>query len=715
MSELTARPAAPAPSLLVLAASLLLAIGGAVRAQEDALEYAREPPAKIVGAQRCGECHLSALKVWRETAHATGFEELHRKEQAQAIAQRMGFRLLKRDSLCLRCHYTPEIDGGELRAVSGVSCESCHGAARDWIDIHNDYGGKDLDFRRETAEHRARRIAGARAAGMRRPSDLYELASTCYDCHLVPNERLVNVGQHSTGSGNFELMAWTQGAIRHNFLDSFLTGDGTQNAERPIERKRILYVAGRALELEHALRGVAQASGEGVFLKAMVRRVRNAVAELREIAARVELPELDRMLTAVREVRVGLGAGPALEAAARDVGEATRTLLGRLDGAQIAAVDPLMLGLEVPAVAEAGETPQGAQTGGAEEGAQGTQVAEGPATAAGEAGGGAAPRTAGAQAASSGAPGIPGQIKSRLRPAAQHDTVGPGACSSCHAPQNQWWFEDVHYTSAEPFFDQEPKNVQIARLYGIRPADMTRGNHLCMDCHGTVVSGKERREVLDGVSCESCHGPARDWLEVHKEGEGLGRARPAFKRSLELGKRDLRQLDQRARACLDCHYVTEPRLLSAGHPSGADFDYLGGLARTRHWERPLEAAAELRASLEAVIDERGAIPEVRLATLRAAAAAPAAAGGGAAASASAVGRAATTGGSPAGTSAQPARRLVFAGEPAGAAQEPVRVEGGELPPWPELDETTTVEELLLLVKERLERLYGLVGEATGGR
>ena len=53
---------------------------------------------------------------------------------------------------------------------------------------------------------------------MLRPSQLYEVMANCYQCHTVPHEDLVNRGLHSTGNGNFELVEWSQGSIRHNFL-----------------------------------------------------------------------------------------------------------------------------------------------------------------------------------------------------------------------------------------------------------------------------------------------------------------------------------------------------------------------------------------------------------------------------------------------------------------------------------------------------------------
>jgi hypothetical protein len=80
------------------------------------------------------------------------------------------------------------VQNGQLRAAAGVSCESCDGPGRAWIDIHNDYGGRGVDYRGETAEHREQRIARSVAAGMRRPSLLYDVAKSCFGCHIVPEE-----------------------------------------------------------------------------------------------------------------------------------------------------------------------------------------------------------------------------------------------------------------------------------------------------------------------------------------------------------------------------------------------------------------------------------------------------------------------------------------------------------------------------------------------
>ena len=323
--------------------------------------WAREPPAEIVTAEACGECHTSAYKVWQGTVHQTGFRELHRKPLAQEIAAKMGFPLLKRDSLCLRCHYTPiEVELGgrdegqdehELRAISGVSCESCHGAGADWIRVHSGYGpGKD--YRTEAPEHRRERIEASRKAGMRRPSDLYALAASCYACHTVPEEELVDVGGHTTGSAGFELVAATQGALRHNFLASSLSGDGTVNRERPPEERRMMYLVGRAVALEYALRAAARATHPGTYARNAGRRIQASAIELRKIALLTPLPEIDQMLAAARDAPAVPPSEPgdraALLAAAETVASVARSLPQRYAPTRLADLDPLVRGDPLP-------------------------------------------------------------------------------------------------------------------------------------------------------------------------------------------------------------------------------------------------------------------------------------------------------------------------------------------------------------------------------
>jgi len=667
-----------------------------------------EDPAKIKTEEACRECHASAYDVWQETPHAKGFKTLHRKEAAMDIAERMGFRLIKRESLCLNCHYTPIEKDGQIRAESGVSCESCHGAGADWIDLHNDYGGKGFTFQNETPEHKAQRIARSRELGMRRPSDMYALAARCFQCHIVPNEKLVNVGGHGTGSADFELAAWSQGEIRHNFLQSFLTGDGLVNAERPQAYKRVLYVLGRALDVEHSLRGVAVAKDRARYFQAMSRRLRKGLSELRAIQSVASMPELAEILTTARGVKALPNNGENITRAADEIRASIQRFLARREALDLAALDPLLAGEALP-------EPEPEETVAATP----DQPAPAPdATTAAAATPTEATSPAPAAAAGGDRPAAPtqavGEFKRFARPRSTFQTIGPGKCSSCHRHEKQsaWWFNDPHSLAINPFFEQNPKNVKIARLYGISPAKMTRGDQICMDCHGTVVSGKERREVSDGASCESCHGPAAAYVEIHQEGDPAeGLQRSGYVAALKQGMQKLREASVAAARCAECHYITEARLISAGHPSGANFDIAAAMGKIDHWDHPAVQSADLKGAYAAVVSKRGPVPQPALAALpetRVAADSnapatdePAAAGGGG--------------------SASVAKAPPRPSPPKPRPVDPISVpDSGDLAdvdvaPFPEINDDAPLGDVLLLLKQRLEKLHREVRQNTSGR
>ncbi|MEO1366533.1 MAG: multiheme c-type cytochrome, partial [Acidobacteriota bacterium] len=541
-------------------------------------------PTKVVTVEACGECHVSAFEVWKKTPHATGFKTMHRQRSAAQISARMGEKLIKRDSVCVDCHYTPQLKGGAERAVSGVSCESCHGAGLDWMEIHNDYGGKGVDHTTETPEHRARRIEESVRLGMRRPSNLYATAASCFRCHTVPNEKLVNVGKHSIGSSGFELVEWSHGEIRHNFLASFLDGDGTENAVRPPEHDRRMYVTGRALAVEYSLRGLATATENGVYAKAMQRRLRSAVVELRAIDQVGDLPDVASMVDAVRAVKPAVGQSAAMLAAADQIGAATRRFLERHDGTRLATLDPLLVDGAAAVELEDDEPEEEIRIAdAAAPAAPGAPAVDGDPPPDAPAAGPAPPRTRVVREA------VPaeGDRRSHIRPRSAHGTLEVSACQKCHGDQNAWWFDDRHFASIDPFLDRGAKPVTIARLYGLSPKEMVRGDSICMDCHGSVAAGRASRKVQDGVSCQSCHGPAADYLEVHQEGdESLGRERTGYQKAIQVGMKDLYERQVRVKNCASCHYITDPRLISSGHPTGVDFDIADGIEQIRHCSAP---------------------------------------------------------------------------------------------------------------------------------
>ncbi len=296
-------------------------------------------PKKVVGPKKCGECHESEVKAWKKSKHAKGFRSLTRKprrEVSRKIAKAMGVRRIKR-SLCAGCHYTSMPKGNKTKPIAGVSCESCHGAAVDWVDVHQKFGDKDTTKENETPEHRKERLGKIKEAGMIRPVEIYRLAANCLGCHTVPEEKLVNVGSHPPGS-EFELVSWSQGEVRHNYIAS----KGKKNAEASKEVKRVLFLVGKAVELEYNLRGLAKATQDALYAKKMTARAEAAKGSLKQAASGVKTEEIDAILAAVSGVELKPNNSSALLAAAEKVAEAARKLSDNADGGAWAALDPMI-------------------------------------------------------------------------------------------------------------------------------------------------------------------------------------------------------------------------------------------------------------------------------------------------------------------------------------------------------------------------------------
>lgn len=258
-------------------------------------------PKSVTGAGECARCHTIEALAWNKSHHYKTFKNLPVSPEAEAIADKLDIFDITEEAACLQCHFTLKDEGGGAKAISGISCELCHGAGKDWVNIHNDLGEYKDDPSKEPAEHKKARLEKSFAAGMNPLTGFYDFVSSCYKCHTVPNEELVNVGGHKAGS-DFEFIAWSQGEVRHNFLK-----DEVVNATRPRDHLQLLYVVGRALDLEYGLRGLAKATSDDVYAKAMVTRVQKARNHLVDIIVanpdiskeRVEIPELKTLVDLV--------------------------------------------------------------------------------------------------------------------------------------------------------------------------------------------------------------------------------------------------------------------------------------------------------------------------------------------------------------------------------------------------------------------------------
>lgn len=290
--------------LRFLSVLLLLWAGEAKAAGTKTAPY---DPTKIVEneTQDCAQCHERAVAAWKRSRHKLTYDELHLEERAQEILKKMGGKKsIRRNKTCIECHFTQvrNEEDARTKTILGISCQRCHGAARDWADVHQD------------AEHypdRGQRLELARERGLHSRANLYDLARMCYECHTVPKENLVNVGSHHAGSEGFELVEWMYGEARHNFLP---LPEQETNMEPSLEKRRLLFVLGQMLELEFGLRGVAAATRDGPFLDAIGPRLKGArdllkglklgVSEVDAILA--EIPSGDEELQYDKERRAAL-------------------------------------------------------------------------------------------------------------------------------------------------------------------------------------------------------------------------------------------------------------------------------------------------------------------------------------------------------------------------------------------------------------------------
>jgi len=207
--------------------------------------------------------------------------------------------------------------------------------------------------------------------------------------------------------------------------------------------------------------------------------------------------------------------------------------------------------------------------------------------------------------------------------------TGAGSCSAagCHGGNGTRPKFSLASRSTENFSSHSTW-IQVdphARAYQVLLGDQSRQMHKllgptwkpphqearCLSCHATFEpdsvsnavslhsspASQTDRIVLDhdrltdGVSCESCHGPAGKWLKPHTE------ARWSSLTSLEkheLGFRELRfDLVVRSRTCVQCHVGGPGRdvnhdLIAAGHPRLA-FEFSAYHANMpAHWSHDLD-------------------------------------------------------------------------------------------------------------------------------
>jgi hypothetical protein len=178
--------------------------------------------------------------------------------------------------------------------------------------------------------------------------------------------------------------------------------------------------------------------------------------------------------------------------------------------------------------------------------------------------------------------------------------TGPGSCASttCHGSvsprtdnrvlQNEystWIVKDKHSKAYASL--QGNVGERMATILGIGKAESAPK---CLACHALDAPATQRTRTFDlseGVSCESCHGPAAAWLGPHTERDWT------HEKSIAAGMYDTRDLTKRSEKCLSCHLGSEEKsvdheMIAAGHPDlYFELDSFSAVM-PRHWKEPVE-------------------------------------------------------------------------------------------------------------------------------
>ena len=177
--------------------------------------------------------------------------------------------------------------------------------------------------------------------------------------------------------------------------------------------------------------------------------------------------------------------------------------------------------------------------------------------------------------------------------------TGVGSCtaSNCHGsvtPRNtpkidirqteytHWLTKDKHAKTYEVL--RKDRSVRIAQ--NLQLPEKPDKSAKCLTCHTLSIPPElqgKYYQVEDGVSCETCHGPAQAWLGTHFT---LG-----YEAALKDGMYDTRDPVKRAEKCLSCHLGTKGKsvdhaMIAAGHPDLIfELDTFTALMPP-HWRQP---------------------------------------------------------------------------------------------------------------------------------
>ena len=311
-------------------------------------------PAKVAGSDACVKCHKSEDAAWKKSKHHGSLKTIQGgggNIPNYAKAAGIPVANVLKDSICSRCHATPQGAAGNVRAISGVSCESCHGGSKrdNWLELHT----KEV----KNNGQRKQRDAACDKAGMIRAENIYAVAKNCFQCHVISHEALVNEGHPSFHYKGFELVGGSSGEVRHNFqLDQNVNAEAPSlwakvNKGAAQGRRRMKFVVGILVDLEVRLNNlvaVPKGNGKKPFAKDNAKRLKAAKKDLDKIVKALgddvpkELEEAQRAIDEMGRISsFNFKKQAKAKKAAPVVAQAAQLFDENHDGSKLKALDKL--------------------------------------------------------------------------------------------------------------------------------------------------------------------------------------------------------------------------------------------------------------------------------------------------------------------------------------------------------------------------------------
>jgi hypothetical protein len=167
--------------------------------------------------------------------------------------------------------------------------------------------------------------------------------------------------------------------------------------------------------------------------------------------------------------------------------------------------------------------------------------------------------------------------------------LGPDACQNCHKSEYEVWQKSKHAKGFNEFH-RDPKVRDVIKVTGGRSP---KQDPVCVVCHYTTgqKDAATKPDQIAGPSCESCHGPASDWIKIHNDFGGPGvksadeKPDHKAKRFADAAKVGMVRPESKfdvVSQCYGCHALgratadskTLSAMIDAGHPTNDAFEYI---------------------------------------------------------------------------------------------------------------------------------------------